>query len=302
MPFVQAKCTECGGMLAVDNSKKAAICQFCGNAFIVEEAVNNYITNNITNNNFGEGAIVNIYADTTKDFEIEAGVLKKYRGESPNVVIPNNVFKIGNNCFYMTNIKSVVIPNSVTEIGYGAFSACSNLTSLTIPNSVTKIDDCAFSNCNNLASITIPNSVKRIAPHMLSSCQRLSSVTIPSGVTEIGKEAFWWCDNLVSVKIPRSVTRIGERAFYRCEKLKSVVFESASMEASFLHHFEGTPYHKNKIAEIAEKKRVETERQVNELARKRTQYRSHGLCQHCGGIFNGFLVKKCSNCGRKKDY
>ena len=65
MPFVQAKCPECGGMLAVDDSKKAAVCQFCGEAFIVQEAINNYITNNITNNNtthnYGEGAVVNVY-------------------------------------------------------------------------------------------------------------------------------------------------------------------------------------------------------------------------------------------------
>lgn len=65
MPFVQAKCPVCGGMLAVDDTKKAAVCQFCGDAFVVEEAVNNYITNNITNNtvnnNIGDGAIVNVY-------------------------------------------------------------------------------------------------------------------------------------------------------------------------------------------------------------------------------------------------
>ena len=42
MSFVQAKCPECGGMLAVDVDKKAAVCQFCGEAFIVQEAINNY--------------------------------------------------------------------------------------------------------------------------------------------------------------------------------------------------------------------------------------------------------------------
>lgn len=65
MPFVPAKCPECGGMLAVDDSKKAAVCQFCGEAFIVQEAINNYNTYNITNNNtthnYGEGAVVNVY-------------------------------------------------------------------------------------------------------------------------------------------------------------------------------------------------------------------------------------------------
>ena len=42
MPFVQAKCPNCGGFLAVDNSNDAAICQFCNTPFIVEKAINNY--------------------------------------------------------------------------------------------------------------------------------------------------------------------------------------------------------------------------------------------------------------------
>lgn len=65
MALLQAKCTNCGGELTVDDGKKAAVCQFCGEAFIVEEAVNNYITNHITNNtvnnNIGDGAVVNVY-------------------------------------------------------------------------------------------------------------------------------------------------------------------------------------------------------------------------------------------------
>ena len=65
MPFVQAKCPECGGMLAVDDSKKAAVCQFCGEAFIVQEAIinnNTYVTNdNRTTHNYGEGTVVNVY-------------------------------------------------------------------------------------------------------------------------------------------------------------------------------------------------------------------------------------------------
>lgn len=51
MPFVQAKCPNCGGFLAVDNEKEAAVCQFCQTPFIVEKAINNYninINNHIT--------------------------------------------------------------------------------------------------------------------------------------------------------------------------------------------------------------------------------------------------------------
>ncbi len=44
MPLVKAVCTNCGGALEVDSSKKAAVCPYCHEAYIVEEAVNKYTT------------------------------------------------------------------------------------------------------------------------------------------------------------------------------------------------------------------------------------------------------------------
>lgn len=52
MPFVPAKCTQCGANITVDDSKEAAICEFCGTAFVTEKAINNYhITNNVNISN-----------------------------------------------------------------------------------------------------------------------------------------------------------------------------------------------------------------------------------------------------------
>ena len=59
MPLVPAKCTQCGANITVDDSKDAAICEFCGTAFITEKVINNYQAN-ITNNNVFYGATVNI--------------------------------------------------------------------------------------------------------------------------------------------------------------------------------------------------------------------------------------------------
>ena len=44
MPLVKAQCTNCGGALEVDTEKKAAICPYCHEAYVVEDAINNYIT------------------------------------------------------------------------------------------------------------------------------------------------------------------------------------------------------------------------------------------------------------------
>ena len=46
MPLVKAQCTNCFGVIQVDNTKEAAICDSCGTPFIVEKAINNYITHN----------------------------------------------------------------------------------------------------------------------------------------------------------------------------------------------------------------------------------------------------------------
>ena len=54
MPLVNAKCTNCGAPLQVDNTHEAAVCQYCGSAFIVEKAIQNFnisFTNNITAQN-----------------------------------------------------------------------------------------------------------------------------------------------------------------------------------------------------------------------------------------------------------
>ena len=71
MPLVNAKCTNCGGVLQVDDSKEAAICPFCESAYIVEKAINNY---NITNNLNVSNSVVNVYIEQSFDTK---GFLKR---------------------------------------------------------------------------------------------------------------------------------------------------------------------------------------------------------------------------------
>ena len=220
MPLVEAKCTKCGAALTVDDSKEAMVCQYCGEAFIVEKAINNYnITNNI------QAGVVNVYGEAS-DFEIKAGELIEYKGASVNVTIPNTVRIIGPNAFRKLNIESVSIPNSVTRIGNSAFMYCSNLTSITIPDSVTSISDHAFFCCTSLTSITITDSVTSIGDWAFSYTS-LKSITIPNSVTSIGESAFWGCTSLTSITIPNSVTSIGRSAFYKCTSLTSITIPNS---------------------------------------------------------------------------
>ncbi len=223
MPLVQAKCTNCGADLEIDNTKDAAICPYCGTAFIVEKAINNYNTTNQIH-----AGTVNIYGGNSADFVIRGGVLEKYNGAATEVVVPNNVKTIGayafRNCI---GITSVVLPDSVQEIPEWAFCGCSSLTSVTIPTSAQKIGSCAFFGCSSLTSVTIPTSVRKIEHSAFSGCSSVTSLTIPTSVQEIGSFAFSECSSLSSVTILASVQEIGSSAFSKCSSLTSVTIPTS---------------------------------------------------------------------------
>lgn len=48
-----------------------------------------------------------------------------------NIILPQNLTKIGNSCFSGASIKQIVIPDTVTEIGDMAFALCRQLESMT---------------------------------------------------------------------------------------------------------------------------------------------------------------------------
>ena len=48
-----------------------------------------------------------------------------------NIILPQNLTKIGAYCFEGAQIKQITIPDTVTEIGDGAFSYCGQLASIT---------------------------------------------------------------------------------------------------------------------------------------------------------------------------
>lgn len=223
MPIIPLQCPFCGGNLQINSDHDAAVCQYCNRPFIVKDAiVNNYI-NNVTNINAEN---VNIY--TQKDFIIEAGVLTEYKGESADVVIPDNVKYIGDDSrpfagpFSHKMIESITLHSGVVSIGEYAFSHCEKLRSINIPDSVTKIGKGAFYGCTSLVDVTLPNGLTHISDQLFWKCTSLTNVTIPKGVKTIGSSAFADCTSLTNVIIPEGVKRIGYNAFENCISLTSI--------------------------------------------------------------------------------
>ena len=128
MAFVEAKCTQCGGNIKVDDSKEAGICKHCGTAFITEKAINNYnITHNITNtvvqNTNIKANTVNVFQDElNKFFVVEQGTLVKYNGNLKKITIPEGILAIGEGLFENKDYSEIILPKSVTTISKNAFN------------------------------------------------------------------------------------------------------------------------------------------------------------------------------------
>lgn len=96
--------------------------------------------------------------------------------EITDLIIPDNITKIGNSAFCGSAIKSVTIHNDVAEIGAYAFKGCSELTSVNIPNSVTSIERSTFEECTGLTYVTLPKNISSIAQYAFRDCPILNEV------------------------------------------------------------------------------------------------------------------------------
>lgn len=139
---------------------------------------------------------ISAIAASNSEFEIENGVLKKYKGNSSTVVIPGNVTSIGPGAFRgCDSVTSVTIPNSVTEIGGDTFFACESLTGIKIPDGVTTIEPYVFWDCENLKEVTIPSSVKEISENAFNHAVKIY------GVAGSGAETYAKAKNFAFVGI-----------------------------------------------------------------------------------------------------
>lgn len=77
------------------------------------------------------------------DFTVQFGRLVAYRGESAEVVVPDNVTVIGRRAFHFSNVTSVILPESVTEIEQEAF-LYAKLTHIQFGHGIKKIGADAF--------------------------------------------------------------------------------------------------------------------------------------------------------------
>ncbi len=306
MSLVAAKCPRCGAIIKVESVDEADTCSVCKAPFIVDRAIKLFDTVGNTGrpaNPFSAAAGLSFGA--MEEFAVRNGILEKYCGNSPNVVIPNTITYIGDRSFALCDFMlSITIPNSVTYIGNYAFECCTGLTSIVLPDSITAIADSAFKGCTGLRSITLPRNLKSISPHVFEFCEGLTSIIIPPTVKKIHNYAFERCIGLKSVAIPEGVTAIGDSAFENCVNLANVYIPD-TLAFLGMSAFEGCTSLANvRLPEsfvfsmyIFAKNPWGRMQRGNKL-QLQFEWIEKGLCQYCGGEIG--LMNKCKVCGKKQ--
>lgn len=177
-----------------------------------------------------------------KNFEIENGVLIKYRGTDTDVVIPSGVTAIYESAFYESEqLVSVRLHGGVSSLGdekccyWNAFLLCPRLENITVDEdnkTFRSIDGNLYTaDARTLLQyaigkkairFTIPSGVERIGPSAFSWCKSLMHVDIAESVKVIEECAFSNCFSLSDITVTEGITSISRSAFECCEALSCV--------------------------------------------------------------------------------
>ena len=174
--------------------------------------------NNIENCSLIEKIIVHV---DNKFYKSIDGILYNYdvtkllfcpRGKSGNVIIPESVISIEDDCFKLCyKITSIQIPYSVKKIGNRAFSYIS-LEKLNIPNSVLTIGEKCFEGSIINKSFKFSANIK-ILPHYAFNKSKLPSWNFIKNIESIGDYCFNNANISLSYLDLPKIVHIGINAF-----------------------------------------------------------------------------------------
>ncbi len=182
--------------------------------------------------------------EPNKDFVIENGILKSYKGTEKVIVIPESVTEIDESVFRVTEIEKVIFNRALKKIGAFAFWSCKSLKEIVFPedNELVTIGSNAFQATESLKlanlealsvwqataaesyqfhgtgleKVVLPASmVKLESQFIFASCGSLIELVLPEGLEEIAAHAFRNGGALEELNIPSSVKVIGSLSFFR---------------------------------------------------------------------------------------
>ena len=327
MSLVEAKCTNCGSILKVDNEKEAAICEFCGSAFIVEKAINyNSIVANVVNiynsnesidikptkKEYSENEIISIIEEAgynrllSPDFLITA---IDYANEYGRPLIKD---KINNYCQYINFAFNFDYINDYINayIEYDTISGYYKFYKLNaIWENAGKENDFREDANNFIGWIDFDTNYLMNNYNVLTLLQE----KITKYYIELVKDGIMDAE-FESSSVDYTVMLWGVRAsrngIFKDIKTKlknKYLYEAFEEGLATVSNFgpDRSEYlfclGKYDIKWDSEYSTYTVHSYGYYLNEKKYRKKNH-LCQYCGSSFKGLFSKVCSNCGKPKDY
>ncbi len=176
------------------------------------------------------------------DFVVVNGILIDYQGEAADVVVPDDVIRIGALVFGQDKtIRSFTVPDSVTGIDALVFGECENLESVTLPA-------CAEAPAGVVTSGSgLFLGFNYLIEHYAEMLQRQTDEEVDhDALPEISLYGFVRCPKLKSVSLPESVALIDGEAFTECDSLTDIWYNGTAAqwaEVECNDSFEGVTVH-----------------------------------------------------------
>jgi len=212
----------CSGLISIYNKSRLSIEMGSSNhgnvAQYAKEIYSNETDSKLTINS--DGYI--IYSEN------DGAILLGYCGDSKDLILPNEIVTIGDQCFYESDIETILIPTNVKSIGRLAFYRCEELKVVTLNEGLEYIGEYAFFECLTLQTITIPSTVTQISEAVFVGCSELETITFNTEkITKIERATFTRCEKLRQIIIPDGVESIGSEAFANCYKLYDITIPTS---------------------------------------------------------------------------
>lgn len=147
-----------------------------------------------------------IYVYNDFEYNISAGSIVAYTGDSTTVSVPKNVngieiTSIGEKAFMNKSVVNVTLESSNIEIGANAFSNCKMLREIKGKN-VSNIGTSAFENCYALTSLQF-DEIKAVGKSAFRNCRALKKFNYDT-CEQVSTYAFNNCTNLEEVRVPKA--------------------------------------------------------------------------------------------------
>lgn len=262
-----------------------------------------------------------IDCDKLNKIEVNAGIKKLFVHNCPmisDIELPFGIEEFG---FARSGIRSITIPASVKNIKARAFEECKSLQTVVLPDSVEAIEWRAFYRCAELKSINLSDNIHTLGKEAFRQCEKLENIHISSKISVLPAGVFQECHSLTEVVIPFGVTRLegadgdsgwysSTGAFMECKNLKKVALPD-SITFMHGHSFMGckslnelvmsnTLYDRyaHRLTTLGDKHNS----YITGFKNTPISWKFAECCQYCGNKFEGIFNKKCSRCGKPKDY